>query len=511
MGKALKKIITIIAFIIIFVLYLVNTVYYSNMTHWEIPQIQYYGVQRLTISIVIGLIILVLSYFLNKIKIKKKLKIIIISFLLAIYSVVQITWITKTPAVQFADSLVVMQIAEKMEDNQELNEYQKNYLQYYPQQLTMAVIFMKIFKICANTNELIFKILNILSNILTVLGLYFILFEIQKNYKVNRILFWILSLSFIPVILLSCFIYGDFIGLACVVWSLWFAQKYLKCERKKYIFFIGILMCLACLVRMNYFIFEIAIIITIIIGKLEKKELNFLVVFKTVIVCSYIIVATLIPNILIKEIYSSKYDLKKDNAFSTIPYLYMGMSEGERANGWYNDETDKIVENLMFEKENRELITAECKQKLKNRISFLINHPMYTVRFYRDKIITIWSDPTMEFKFYNTYNCEELHNEVNPIVKKILYEKWYDYIVVYVKSLILIILGGAMLLLILKHKNLSLTCIPLYLVFIGGFLFHIIWEAKSRYIIPYVLVLIPVACAGFEEFIEKIKNKKEKM
>ena len=30
-------------------------------------------------------------------------------------------------------------------------------------------------------------------------------------------------------------------------------------------------------------------------------------------------------------------------------------------------------------------------------------------------------------------------------------------------------------------------------IFIGGFAFHILWEAKSRYIIPYILVLIPIS------------------
>ena len=30
-------------------------------------------------------------------------------------------------------------------------------------------------------------------------------------------------------------------------------------------------------------------------------------------------------------------------------------------------------------------------------------------------------------------------------------------------------------------------------IFIGGFAFHILWEAKSRYIIPYIVILIPLA------------------
>ena len=43
-------------------------------------------------------------------------------------------------------------------------------------------------------------------------------------------------------------------------------------------------------------------------------------------------------------------------------------------------------------------------------------------------------------------------------------------------------------------------------IFIGGFAFHILWEAKSRYIIPYIVVLIPVATIHMRKF-----NRKKKL
>ena len=45
-------------------------------------------------------------------------------------------------------------------------------------------------------------------------------------------------------------------------------------------------------------------------------------------------------------------------------------------------------------------------------------------------------------------------------------------------------------------------------IFVGGFAFHILWEAKSRYIIPYIIVLIPIAsiCINKFKMIDKIKS-----
>ncbi len=133
---------------------------------------------------------------------------------------------------------------------------------------------------------------------------------------------------------------------------------------------------------------------------------------------------------------------------------------------------------------------------------------MYTYRFYRDKLITIWADPTMEYKFYNTYDVESDDVNSHPIVKEILFGKIYDYIVIYQKALITLIFIGALAAIIIKRKNMSNYMLLLYLSFLGGFIFHILWEAKSRYILPYIVVLIPNSCIGITALIDKLKDKK---
>ena len=63
--------------------------------------------------------------------------------------------------------------------------------------------------------------------------------------------------------------------------------------------------------------------------------------------------------------------------------------------------------------------------------------------------------------------------------------------------------------LIQNRKNLSNELILLVTIFIGGFLFHVMWEAKSRYIIPYIIVLIPVATICINKIQFKFKRKEE--
>ena len=52
----------------------------------------------------------------------------------------------------------------------------------------------------------------------------------------------------------------------------------------------------------------------------------------------------------------------------------------------------------------------------------------------------------------------------------------------YQKALLVLICSSSLIVLIQNRKKLSLEIILLLTVFVGGFAFHILWEAKSRYI-----------------------------
>ena len=86
----------------------------------------------------------------------------------------------------------------------------------------------------------------------------------------------------------------------------------------------------------------------------------------------------------------------------------------------------------------------------------------------------------------------------------------------YQKALILLIFGCSVFVIIQNRKNLSNEILLLLTIFIGGFLFHVLWEAKSRYVIPYIVPLIPIASLEikmnkqkFEKLLKNIKKRNE--
>lgn len=70
-------------------------------------------------------------------------------------------------------------------------------------------------------------------------------------------------------------------------------------------------------------------------------------------------------------------------------------------------------------------------------------------------------------------------------------------------------LGVLLFLLINLHKKADIF--PLYLgllCVIGGFLFHTLWEANSRYIFPYSILLLPYTAQGISELFSHIAKGK---
>ena len=56
----------------------------------------------------------------------------------------------------------------------------------------------------------------------------------------------------------------------------------------------------------------------------------------------------------------------------------------------------------------------------------------------------------------------------------------------------------------IKRKDDDLSFIQLELIFVGGFIFHIIWEAKGQYTLQYFILLIPYAAYGMERVIKRM-------
>lgn len=489
----MKNVIIIFSLLALLMLFIFNIIYKSSVINGSENILNQYLKLYEIIIIAIGVIILISFFiYLSKINIKINNKILIIS-LLIIYTILSFIWIKYVNLTPIDDSKVVNDSAISIINKGFKSLYKNAYLEKAPHQIGMVLFFSLIYKIFSTTNFHLIQYINVIANVFTIYGLYLIMNTINyKKGKIsNSIIYFTLILTFLPLILLNTYVYGDYIGLSFAVYAIYFIIKYQNKEKYYYLFISALFIAFAYIVKANYLIFILAIGIYMVLNFLKKRKKYLINLFPILI---YLMIA-LIPNTLIKKISSNILNLKSNEAIPTSAYIYMGMSESYREAGWYSD-----VMNLAWY--NASSSNSKYQNMIKIRLKYLINHPFYTINFYSRKTVSGWINPYFQSIWYNV----DL-NEKDMKMNNILNSNQYKYTLIYLKIIIFLIYGGALINLIITRKKIKNDELLLYLIFLGGFMFHTIWEMKARYTLPYVIILIPLASIGISKISEKITKK----
>jgi 4-amino-4-deoxy-L-arabinose transferase-like glycosyltransferase len=272
-------------------------------------------------------------------------------------------------------------------------------------------------------------------------------------------------------------------------------------KKTAYLILSGIFMSLGYMLRMNNLIFIIAIAIymfLVLLNMKEKKEILY------GIICFIVFLElAFIPANTIKNYYSNKLSLKKESIYPVTGFLYMGMMESTRANGWYNDKHSQYGLNS-------DDAGPLYKDLIKERVKEFIKNPSSAIVFYGKKTYSMWCENTYQSVYHNRNIYSNVYDLKNaPEEYDAFFTKYEIPIIIFSKAVSLLIFGFALAAAIKNKNNLSNEFILLLTVFIGGFLFHTIWEAKSRYILSYVVVLIPLASIVVLPKLNELKKNKE--
>ena len=362
------------------------------------------------------------------------------------------------------------------------------YMQAYYQQITLAFMFSIFLRIIHYDGIGLLRVLNVIFSLVIVIYTYKISKQISGKEKDKSNIFRPLFIiyTFISLFLLNTFIYGDIPSLALSMIAMYEAMKYKEENKPKHIIFSSLLMSIAYMFRMNSAIFVIAISIYLLLNLLYGIKEHNIVTAKEVIVRLLLVVLfvviTLLPATIVKNYYINKYNLDKNKQYPMISYLLIGMEESPRCEGWYSESIGE------YALKNPEKASIEYKEKIKERLEYFKENPKYTIKFYAKKIIAMWCE--------NTYGSIRDNMEGTD---KIDMTKFIEPLTFYQKAMLIFMFTYIIFVLVQNRKNISLDVILLLLAFLGGFFFHIMWEAKSRYIIPYIVVLIPILSMKIEK------------
>ena len=365
---------------------------------------------------------------------------------------------------------------------------------------------MGIFKIFNTRNPLYLQNLNVIYSTISAITLYFIVKKLFKEDIVHKISLIFIAFFSIYFAFFSPHVYGNIPGLIFGLISLLFTLNFINSNKTWHLVIIAISITIAYLLKNNYEIFLLAIIIELILKSLKDLKIKPIIGIIGIIALVFGVKA-IIYNQFEK---TTNYSLKE--GVPVTSYIYMGIAKPVTlAPGWYTGDVENIYIKSGYNKEKSGKITKELMDK---RLEYLANNPGYTADYFYKKVQTTWLNPTFQVFWcstpsivldvapdYNAYIASQ-----QPIISILCGTAFkIEERIMDIYEIIVFLCAGFALFAIFKKGNLDKLLLPM--VFLGGFLFHLIWETKSIYVLQYYYILIPYATYGLYKIFIIIDNK----
>ncbi|MBR1853697.1 MAG: hypothetical protein IJ794_11260 [Lachnospiraceae bacterium] len=364
-----------------------------------------------------------------------------------------------------------------------------DYFRVYPYQLYVATIFSLLFQIARSVEVLaVFRIQAVLAG-MTVYGVYMLSHEIW-NDATQDILSILAAVSFLPIALYSLSFYGECIATFCCVYALFFFNRLIK-ERilwKKIVYSVALLL----LILVTYFSRGALLIVVIamcIIGLLEvfgEKKMFPMIVMA----CSLILIAAACAGV--NRNVSRRSGVAPDSGTPMLLGVVMALQDGEGDNSVPGVYTGYERELYVASGFDREKAQAQALEDLKGIVAEWTASPRKILNLMKRKQLAQYNEPTYG-AFAATWYMEEPQEWISEIYHGTLKKPIWDMLNI-LQTLLYLGATAYFVDILLRPRRVEEGLIGFVLV--GEFLFSMIWETQSRYIYPYMVMLLPCSARG---------------
>lgn len=376
------------------------------------------------------------------------------------------------------------------------------YLYMYPFQLGFTAVMEWIYRVFGIENFIVFELINIVC----VLNIMWMvqkitkeLFEDEKTYKTAVIL----SAGMFPLFLLSTFIYGDIPGWCLAVNAIYRVVRYLKTDKWLEIIKASIWLSGGVILKSNLNIMLVAAVIAIVLHAFEGKKV------KPLLGVVVMIIVSQLGMMIINGIYSVRIGDEIPKGIPKIAWVAMGMQEpyedGSPA-GWYNGYNWDVYTRSGYDSG---VAKEACYADLKQSFQHFAERPKKSVLFFYEKFTAQWNDPSFMSLLTNEWYSRNVEPQ-SQVAEFFLYGAGRKLLLFIMNIYHFLIFLGAAIFCVGSISKWSLPKAYLMLNIFGGLLFHMIWEAKARYVLIYFVLMIPLAAWGYVKLEETIFCKMKK-
>ena len=311
----------------------------------------------------------------------------------------------------------------------------------------------------------------------------------------------LLYMAFVPMLLFNMFVYGVLpMLLLCVLAMRCFARCARTGERRYGVLY-ALLIGAAAALKPNAMIVMLALLICAAVHALQRKD-GFLLLCAAL---SAVLCFALPAGVI--RLYELRAGVTLAPDTGMLLRLAMGMQDSMIAAGWYNG----VIEEYWPLSVTPEMEKAAALEMLAARLREFAADPAGAWAFFKEKCLTQWAEPSYDILWYGAvcgksgrFNglAHAIFRDGSPVRALLA-----GYMNIFQQAAYVLALIGTCGM--IREKRTEAVQLMLPVTVLGGFLYHMLFEAKSQYIYPYMLLLLPLAAAGMDLLAGRARNKRK--
>ena len=408
--------------------------------------------------------------------------------LLALFFVCGLAVFLMTMQYPKSDQGKILRIAGEVLDGNFAEFAVGGYMHRYPDQTGIVLVLAGVISLFGTEGYLVVQVVNLFM----LTGMVWLMKCIAERLFAERFrnigtYTLLLFLLFVPIYPYVTFIYGTVPGLFFSVLAIYLELCYFKSRRLTTALAASVCMGVAIVFKTNSLIMAVALaaflVYDIIVEQKKRETMVFLIML--LLSCSMM---TRIANITMEQMTG----IPVSEGMPKTAWVAMGLQESNMAPGWWNGFSVNLYEKCGYD---YALTNEKAIESIVDNFGFFYHNIKDGVTRMGRKMASQWNNPT--FQCYTVNVGRESERELSPVMEGLLTGSGRELLTGYMNVFHSILLLGVMLYFIYAWKHVKIYELLPAVAVLGGFVFHIFWEAKCQYILPYFLLLFPYAVCGY--------------
>lgn len=408
--------------------------------------------------------------------------------------VISAIWVSTCHVAPGGDGTPLCHVVNRMLTDNYIDMVTPGYMVIFPHQFSLLSVFHLIFYLFGVGSYQVFQHLNAFCMPLLFYSGYKILQLVceEAEIVIYYVLFFLTCLQFVFYV---PFVYGEIISITFTMVLMWQVIRYCKTGKKSCLLWGTIAIVLACIVRKNSLIVLIAVGIVLMVHSIRKADLWGVV---------WILVMALAVSGSDQMIHAHYERVSGFEVAGGVPYISwvrMGLQDNFTGPGWFDNSS---IEAFAEHGYNTEQTALAERERLKEILKDMWKDKAYSIDFFRRKILSQWNSPDCSYiDETRQFDCDP--GQLPAFVRRIYYDNEQAnlaYMNRYQFVLYFCVAVSAIASFADRKKRHCLADHLPYISIIGGFLFTTMWEASSRYVLPYLVYMIPLAAIGLYRIVK---------